>query len=69
MNAQWLLALFRFVVGLVLIVIGAVLLEQSVWFHHNVEEVMRTPYVIAAVGVGIFCLVAGVRMVRAPHRR
>jgi len=69
MNLQPFVTLFRFLVGLVLIVIGAVLLQQSVWFGQNVEQLMRTPYVIAAVGVGIFCVIAGVRMVRAPHRR
>jgi uncharacterized membrane protein len=69
MNAQGFVTLFRFVVGLVLILIGLVLLQQSVWLDRNVEQIMRTPYVLAAVGVGIFCVVAGVRMVRSPQRR
>jgi uncharacterized membrane protein len=69
MNLQPFVTLFRFVIGLVLIAIGAVLLQQSVWLGRNVEQLMRTPYVLAAVGVGIFCVIAGVRMVRSPHRR
>jgi ABC-type molybdate transport system permease subunit len=60
-----LLAYLRFIIALLLVLIGGVLIQQSFWFHGHVESWVRIPLVVAAVGVGIFSAFAGLRMLRA----
>ena len=57
-----LLAYLRFVIALALVLIAIVLIQQSFWFHQHAESWLRIPLVVAAVGVGVFAAVAGVRM-------
>lgn len=53
---------FRIIAAAVAFIVAALFFRQSVWYHHNLDALIRIPYVFGAAIIGMLVAGLGIRL-------
>ena len=52
----------RLTLGIAALVVGAIFVRYAFWFHHSFDAIIRIPFVLGSLVIGLLIAGAGLRL-------